>query len=39
MVYTEDVKTDPAQRLTPGERILRIFDTALRPYYIEGEAK
>ena len=39
LVYTEDVKTDPAQRLTPGERILRIFDTALRPYYIEGEAK
>lgn len=39
LVYTEDVKTDLAQRLTPGERILRIFDTALRPYYIEGEAK
>ena len=39
LVYTKDVKVDPAQRLTPYERIFRIFDTAIRPYYIEGEAK
>ena len=40
LVYTEDVKLDPAERLRPYERILRIFDTALRPYYIDnGEEK
>ncbi len=40
LVYTEDVKTDPSERLSPYERILRIFDTALRPYYIDnGEQK
>lgn len=35
LVYTEDVKIDPSERLRPYERILRIFDTALRPYYID----
>ncbi len=39
LVYTKDIKVDTSQRLTPYERIFRIFDTAMRPYYIEGEAK
>lgn len=39
LVYTEDVKVNSAQRLTPYERLVRIFDTAMRPYYIEGESK
>lgn len=39
LVYTKNIKVDPAQRLMPYERILRIFDTTIRPYYVEGEAK
>lgn len=39
LVYTKNIKVDPAQRLMPHERILRIFDTTIRPYYVEGEAK
>ncbi len=38
LVYTEDVKIDISQRLTPYERLSRMLDTALRPYYI-GEEK
>ena len=38
LVYTEDVKLDASQRLTPYERLSRMLDTALRPYYI-GEEK
>lgn len=38
LVYTEDVKINQSQRLTPHERIVRIFDTAIRPYYV-GDAK
>ena len=38
LVYTEDVKLDTSQRLTPYERLSRMLDTALRPYYI-GEEK
>lgn len=39
LVYTEDVKPDPAHRLRVHERFFRIFDTALRPYYIDGEER
>ena len=39
LVYTKDVKVDSAQRLTLYERIFRIFDTAMRPYYIGGDTK
>lgn len=39
LVYTEDVKLDPAHRLRAHERFFRIFDTALRPYYIDGEER
>lgn len=39
LVYTKDVKVDTSQRLTAYERIFRIFDAAIRPYYIEGEEK
>ena len=39
LVYTKNIKVDPSQRLMPHERILRIFDTTIRPYYVEGEAK
>ncbi len=38
LVYTEDVRVDASQRLSPYERLSRMFDTALRPYYI-GEEK
>lgn len=37
LVYTEDVKINPSQRLTPYERISRIFDAALGPYYTGDE--
>lgn len=39
LVYTEDVKLDPAHRLRAHERFFRIFDTALRPYYVDGEER
>ena len=38
LVYTEDVTVDASQRLSAYERLSRMFDTALRPYYI-GEEK
>lgn len=39
LVYTEDVKINSEHRLKAHERFMRIFDTALRPYYIKGETE
>ncbi len=39
LVYTEDVPQDNEQKLTTGERIRRILDTAIGPYYAVGDNK
>ena len=39
LVYTEDVPQDKAQRLAPAERLKRILDTVIGPYYVIGENK
>ena len=39
LVYTEDIPQDKAQRLAPAERLKRILDTVIGPYYVIGENK